>query len=368
MKKILILSALVVAFSSCKKEERIDFEYVTTKFKEHSNRIEKVEYYAQVIDTFAKKGTVWNNKGYALIERNTEDDVFGFSFYGKRNDVSKEYIYDNGSGFEISKEDKAFEMKEGHFGFIGSPGGQMVSRQIFYLDSIYKSAEFIESKDKYILKYEFEDDTIYNVKNIVKIIELNKSNFIPTKVTRTSFQLDNKAVSQIMLSDVKINSEVTNSIQAYKAEIKDYKIIQQQKREANKILKNEFPEIKLPNLMDEGIIVNLQTNKLTLIDFWEVWCGWCIKSFPEVEKLKNKYSEKLQVIGIVTEEKEDAIKLIEKKRTTFLNLIGTRKILKAYDVYSFPRYFLIDKKGIVQKEYHGFSEQIEKDIKQMISK
>ncbi len=244
----------------------------------------------------------------------------------------------------------------------------MVSRQIFYLDSIYKSAELIESSDKYILKYEFEDDTIYNVKKIVKIIELNKSDFIPTKVTTTSERLDNKVVNQIILSDVKINSEVVNSIQAYKAEIKDYKIIQEQKRESNKILKNKFPKINLPKLLFESEIVSLQTDRLTLIDFWEVWCGWCIKSFPEVEKLKNKYSESLQVVGIVTEEKENAIKLIEEKETIFLNLFGTKDLLNDYSVNSYPRYFLIDRKGIVQKEYFGFSEQIEKDIKEMISK
>jgi thiol-disulfide isomerase/thioredoxin len=366
MRNFLIVFMLAVVIISCKKEEKIDFEYVTTKFKEHSNNVERIEYNAQKIDTFPG-GVVWNNKGYALIEKDANDDIFGFSFYGKRNDVDKEYLYDKGNGFEISKKDEIFEIDSRNFGFIGSPGGQMISRQIFYLDSIYKSAELIESSDKYILKYEFEDDTIYNVKKVVKTIELNKSNFIPTKVTTTSERLDNKVVNQIILSDVKINSEVVNSIQTYKAEIKDYKIIQKQKRKPNKILNNEFPEIELSNLMNEGIIVNLRTNKLTLIDFWEVWCGHCISSFPKVEKLKNKYSESLQVVGIVTEDRENAIKLIEEKETTFLNLFGTKGLLNEYSVNSYPRYFLIDKNGIVQKEYRGFSEQIEKDIKEIIS-
>ncbi len=365
MRKILILLTLIVVIASCKKEKK-DFEYVTSKFKEHSNNIERVEYNAQVIDTFPGE-VVWNNKGYALIEKDITDNIFGFSFYGKRNDVAKEYIYDKGNGFEISKKDKTFEIDKGNFGFIGSPGGQMVSRQIFYLDSIHKSAELIESIDKYILKYEFEDDTIYNVKKIVKIIELNKNNFFPTKVTRTSERLGNKVVHQMILRDVKINNEVVNSIQDYKTKIQDFKIIQEQKREANKILKNKFPVINLPKLLFENEIVNLQTDKLTLIDFWEVWCSPCISSFPKVERLKNKYSDKLQVIGIVSEDKENAIKLIEEKETTFLNLFGTKDLLDEYSVNSYPRYFLIDKKGIVQKEYFGFSEQIEKDIKEMMS-
>ena len=41
------------------------------------------------IDTFAS-GAVWNNKGYALIEKDSSDDLFGFSFYGRRHDVPSE--------------------------------------------------------------------------------------------------------------------------------------------------------------------------------------------------------------------------------------------------------------------------------------
>jgi hypothetical protein len=37
-------------------------------------------------------------------------------------------------------------------------------------------------------------------------------------------------------------------------------------------------------------------------------------------------------------------------------------------VNSWPRYFLIDNNGIIQKEYFGFSEQIEKDIEELIRK
>ncbi len=91
MRKFLILLISVVVITSCKKEKKIDFEYVTTKFKEYSNNVERIEYNAQKIDTFPG-GVVWNNRGYALIEKDANDDIFGFSFYGKRNDVDKEYL------------------------------------------------------------------------------------------------------------------------------------------------------------------------------------------------------------------------------------------------------------------------------------
>ena len=84
--------------------------------------------------------------------------------------------------------------------------------------------------------------------------------------------------------------------------------------------------------------------------------------------MKKKYLSELKVIGIVSEDFENAIKLIDKKETTFLNLVGNNDLIKQFSVYSFPRYFLVDKNGIVQKEYFEFSEQIEIDIKEYIEK
>ena len=126
--------------------------------------------------------------------------------------------------------------------------------------------------------------------------------------------------------------------------------------------------MELSDLFDKNTIIKVNNNKLTLIDFWEVWCSPCIASFPKVESLKNKFESELNVFGIVSEDYENAIKMVEKKGTTFQNLIGNNELEKEFGVNSWPRYFLVDKNGIVQKEYFGFSEQIEKDIKEFITK
>ncbi len=352
---------LVFIIGSCKKQEKTDYQYVSTKFKEYSSKIKKVEYNTQRIDTFPRGNSVWNNSGFAFIEKDKNDSIFGFSFYGKRNDIPKEYIYDKGNEFIISKVNKSYEIEAGSYGFIGSPGGQMVSRSVFYLDTIYKSVQLIENEKTYILKYKFEDDTIYNKTKITKTIVLKKDIFFPTKITKTFEQFGSKSVSLIILSDIKINEEVENSIKKYKYKIKNFNVIAQKKRQKNKILQNKIPSIYLSNLLNEKESFSLQTKKLTLISFWEVWCGPCIVSIPKLKELSNKFPN-LQIIGIVTEDKESAIKLIEKKEVAFLNLIGDSKLKKAFNVNSWPRYFLIDLNGIVQKEYFGFSEEIEKDI------
>ncbi len=367
MRNILLILILTTLFTNCKKE-KIDFKYVSKKFKEYSDKIEKVEYNIQRIDTFPNGGQVWNNKGFAFIERDRSDELFGYSFYGKRNDIPKEYIYDKGFAFIVDNENKTFEAENGDFGFIGRPGGQMISRHIFYLDSVYKSAELIKDENYYLLRFEFEDDTVYNVTDRFEIIKLKKDNFFPVEDIQVSKILGNKSVTQIILSDIKINDQVKTSIGDFKIKLKEFEIIQPDNIPGNKILLTKFLPVNLPDLKDENNTIFLKPDKPTLLDFWEVWCGHCIASFPDVEKLKNKYVDKLQVIGIVSQDKENAIKLIEKKGITFTNLFGNSEMLKIYGVNSFPRYFLIDKNGIVQKEYFGFTDEIEKDIRNMIIK
>jgi thiol-disulfide isomerase/thioredoxin len=338
------------------------------KFYASSDQIQRLEYTAHRIDTFAQGGTVWNNSGYALIEKDVEDELFGFSFYGRRDDVPKEYIYEDGIFFEISKTDNTYRTENGHRGIIGKPGGQMILQTLFQLDSIYSSISLTTNDRNYILRYEFDDDTTYFVKNRVKVVELDKDSFFPWRITKTSTVNGNRTFSQTTLSNIRTNDEVQKTIGGYLANISNYTAYQPKQLAPNKLLKNNLPSISLPDVLNQTETVQIQIEKLTLIDFWEVWCGPCIASLPKVEELVQAYKSDLEVIGIVSDDCEGAIQLIENKGISFQNLIGNRKVEKEFNVNSWPRYLLVDKNGIVLKEYFGFSDQIESDVRHILSR
>jgi thiol-disulfide isomerase/thioredoxin len=367
MKQLLFFIISFITVLGCKVEQKVDSHFVTEKFKEHSEQISRFEYNVQRIDTFPSGG-VWNNTGYALIEKNKEDDIFGFSFYGKRSDIPKGFLYDEGIGYTIFKEDKLYETESATYHFLGKPGGQMIYPKIFLLDTVYQSMKLIEDEDKYILEYKFDDDTVYNVTNSTKRIELDKNSFFPLKVTKRSEVLGNKVVRKMIFSDVKVNDDVSNSIYEIKNELADFEVKQELPQTCEVANGKVFHPVTLPNLLKDLQSVDLKFDRLTLIDFWEVWCGPCIKSMPEVEKLKSKYKTKLQVVGIITENNEKAKMLVNEKGVSFLNLIGNKDFLKTYNVDSWPRYFLVDENRIIVKEYFGFSEQIEKDIAELVMK
>ena len=44
------------------------------------------------------------------------------------------------------------------------------------------------------------------------------------------------------------------------------------------------------------------SNKLTMINFWEPWCGPCVKEMPDLELLYEAYKDKgFQIIGVYSE-------------------------------------------------------------------
>lgn len=368
MKRISIIFLTSILLINCKKKQEINIEYLSEKFNQSVEKIDRVQYNVENIMTFSD-GNVWDNKGFAVLEKELSDTIFGFSFYGIRNDINKSSIYKDGIGFQISNEKNNFRQEKGGLHFLGSPGGQMVYKDFFKLETDYKNVQISETENSFILEYKFKDDLKNKITGKTKRLELDKNTFLPKKVT-TSLRPDfgSKQSTVFIFNNVKINGNIKKNINEYIQDLNQLELIKQEKSKPNPLLKKPLPEISLINLFNKNETIAIRNGKLTLIDFWEVWCGWCIKSFPDVENLKNKYKNDLTVIGIVSQDIENARKLVEKKETTFLNLIGNKELNKTFSVNSWPRYFLIDKNGIIQKEYHGFSDQIEKDINELIRK
>ena len=53
------------------------------------------------------------------------------------------------------------------------------------------------------------------------------------------------------------------------------------------------------NEYDESIFAS---NKLTMINFWEPWCGPCVNEIPDLEKLYEKYKEQgFMILGVYSE-------------------------------------------------------------------
>jgi len=131
--------------------------------------------------------------------------------------------------------------------------------------------------------------------------------------------------------------------------------------------------------------------KVVLLDFWAVWCGPCIATFPHLREWNEKYSDKgLVIIGLtqyyhfqwdaeakkaahasekVTHDQEQAM-LVEFARSHDLKhrfaIQADDSLSDYYGVAGIPHVVVIDQQGIVRMMRIGSGEQNAKDLGELL--
>ncbi len=122
---------------------------------------------------------------------------------------------------------------------------------------------------------------------------------------------------------------------------------------------------KMPNIEgidQQGNTISLASieNKIVLVDFWASWCKPCIKAFPDMEKLYQKYknaqigsAEGFEILSVSLDEKRETWeKVLKRKQPSWkYQLIDTTaftsKYLVEFQFEEIPAYFLVDERGII---------------------
>ena len=108
-------------------------------------------------------------------------------------------------------------------------------------------------------------------------------------------------------------------------------------------------------LLDGGsFALSEQKGKVVLVDFWNTACGPCIREFPNMRKLYDKYHEEgFEIIGInLDEDREKLDRFFEKEPLPWKHIHSGKgwsdEIARMYEVNSNPYLFLVDRNGIMR--------------------
>jgi cytochrome c biogenesis protein CcmG/thiol:disulfide interchange protein DsbE len=101
--------------------------------------------------------------------------------------------------------------------------------------------------------------------------------------------------------------------------------------------------------------------RVYLLDFWTTWCGPCINSIPEINRLHNTYKEKgLAVIGINCDKSSRKVPNFIKKHKIEYYVAIDAGTAKGYDVQAYPTLVAVDSFGrVIWQDYHSNGKLIE---------
>lgn len=280
---------------------------VISKVRAAQLSLKDISYELRRVDTFTN-GTVWDHSGSCQIRVEPSDKAIGFYFWGKRNDMEQETIYDGKIAYAIDHAKKSYYFYTGiesipHI--FGAVGGQMVFGDLVRLDtSGAKSFELSENADHYLLRLNYPDNKEYDVTDRYKLVFIDKKTFLPDEEINHFLVLNKVQHQHLQLKNLRINQKPADYLFEKKDFLASYdQEVQKPGRRLQALLGKPLPYFDLTSFNGEKITTEDLKGKAVLLDFWAVWCGPCMASMPKVEGLYKKYKDKgLMVLGMMIEE------------------------------------------------------------------
>jgi peroxiredoxin len=105
----------------------------------------------------------------------------------------------------------------------------------------------------------------------------------------------------------------------------------------------EAPDFKLVNLDGKDVkLSELLTGGPVILDFWATWCKPCLKAFPGLQEILDKYEDRgLRVVTISVDGPKSRSRvgpLVRSKKYTFEVLLDTQgRIAQKYNAVALPR-------------------------------
>ena len=91
--------------------------------------------------------------------------------------------------------------------------------------------------------------------------------------------------------------------------------------------------------------------KYTLVDFWASWCGPCRREIPNIKKLYEKFSSKMNFVGVaVWDNPDDTHKAVDELGIVWPVMEGGKNWTEPTDLYGvsgIPHIMLIDPEGVI---------------------
>ena len=116
------------------------------------------------------------------------------------------------------------------------------------------------------------------------------------------------------------------------------------------------PDFKLQSLDDAPFQLSKQTGKVIVLDFWASWCGPCMKTMPEVDRVvKEVGGNEVELVAINLQEGKDRINTAMGRLAIAANVLMDvdGEVAQLYQANAIPQTVIIDRNGTVTHLFVG---------------
>lgn len=135
---------------------------------------------------------------------------------------------------------------------------------------------------------------------------------------------------------------------------------------------DQIPNFKLQDLDNQTVeLAELLKKGPVLLDFWATWCKPCLKAFPKLNELHNKFKgQGLTVLGVNEDSPRNQAKVkpfVRSLKSSFpVVLDKNNDLMRRLAVRNLPTSILISPEGKIIASYVGYSPTHIEDLKEMI--
>ena len=105
---------------------------------------------------------------------------------------------------------------------------------------------------------------------------------------------------------------------------------------------------KVVNFPKTGVALNDFKGKVVILDFWSTTCAPCIRGLPELQKLQEKYKERIQVLPVTNESAESVVSFFKRKQILLPSVVNEIDANYIFPHVTIPHSVIIDANGVVR--------------------
>lgn len=385
MKRFLILTFLWIG--TILHAQTVSQKEILQKFYTKYNTHQSISYDIYYKMKFFDEDEPIHINSHVDIVKSQRDTIFKEVFLYNRKDslfdIHKYYKPD--SLFVIDHKDRIVTIFDASKGEISPITGNVDGN---VLDVAFKEAKkmrrnLIYSKNKITyrdsLNYlkiliEYPDDEDYYGAKKSYIIDKQTLAFIQINYEaryKDQIQTNQWLLSNVVFDNV-IEQDLSNKVNQYFKEYQIEKFVGLTEKDYELIPNGQIaPNLKGVFYPDYTKEIKLSIDKVTILDFWYTSCMPCIKVIPHLNKLKQKYQDKIQIIGVnPVENKANQKERIDK----FLNrtpidypIMLIEEGEKEYNVRAYPTLYIVDENNKVIYSSIGASEDTYEELDTFLS-